>query len=80
MLGLVRRVAGLASWVPAEPRERERGPGKAVGGRGAGSRGWRGMEESASRRKEETMKRRNNMNTVAGMALQYLPRHELVDH
>lgn len=62
-LGLVRRAAGPASSVRTEQRERERGPEKAVGGRGAGSRGWSGKEEGASRRKEETMKRRNDMNT-----------------
>lgn len=52
-LGLVRRVAGLASLVGAERRERERGRGKAVGGRGAGSRGWRSKEEGASEGKKK---------------------------
>lgn len=83
------RVAGIGvprGWAPLpvreERRERERGPAKAVGGRGAGSRGWRSKKEGASRRREETMKRRNNMKTVAGMAFQMSTpsRPERADH
>ena len=80
-LALVCRVAGLASSVRVERRERERGPAKAVGGRGAGSRGWRSKEEGASRRKE-TVKRRNDVKTMAGMAFQMSTpsRPECADH
>lgn len=52
-LGLVRREAGLASSVGAERSERERGRGKAVGGRRAGSRGWRSKEEGKSEEKKK---------------------------
>lgn len=50
---MVHREAGLASSVGAERSERERGRGKAVGGRRAGSRGWQSKEEGTSEEKKK---------------------------
>ncbi|XP_026960548.1 uncharacterized protein [Sagmatias obliquidens] len=78
--GLVRRPSGPASSVRAERREKARGPGEAVGGRGAESRGRQaGKEKGASKRKGETMTRRNNMSTMAEVALQCPSRFEFID-
>lgn len=78
IFGLVCRVAGPASSVGVERRERE-GPREDGGGRGAGNWVWRGKEEGTSRRKE-TMKTRNGIHTMAGIAFQCPPRLELDDY